>query len=101
MNKSKKITKPRKQNLTDIANKIKKFVWLIVLIFFFIIYGFVLLKINNFQTQQPSTLVVNSDLKTTPQPAINPSVVKQLETLKNNSVSVQALFNQARQNPFQ
>jgi cell division protein YceG involved in septum cleavage len=98
MNKTKKPT--TNQNIQAIAIKLKKFAWLIILIFFLIIYGYIYLKINSFESQQPSSSAISSDLKTSVQPTINPKVVQQLETLKNNSVSVQALFNQARHNPF-
>jgi len=101
MNKTKKPTKPiAEQSIVAFAIKLKKFAWLIILIFFLIIYGYIYLKINSFENQQPSSSAISSDLKTTAQPTINPKVVLQLEKLKNNSVSVRALFNQARNNPF-
>jgi hypothetical protein len=36
-----------------------------------------------------------------PSPRIDQDVVSQLQQLQDNSVSVQALFNQGRTNPFQ
>jgi hypothetical protein len=100
MNKTKITPQPLKQNLQAVL-KLKKFAWLIILIFFIVIYGYVLLKINDFHNQQPTQSAVSTYLKTTNQPNFNPTVVKRLETLKNNSVNVRALFNQARHNPFQ
>jgi hypothetical protein len=61
----------------------------------------VLLKINSLSNVQPSSTVVTSQVKTVAIPQIDPTVVKQIQNLQDNSVSVQALFNQARTNPFQ
>ena len=80
---------------------LRSYLWLILIIYFVAIYAYLLLKINNQVHAQPSSMAINAQLKTTPHPAINPNVIKQLEQLQNNSVSVQALFNQSRQNPFQ
>lgn len=78
-----------------------KYLWALLLLFFVLVYGYVLLSIHTDINQQPSQAQVGNDLKTTSMPAINQKVVKQLENMSNNSVSVQALFNQGRQNPFQ
>lgn len=78
-----------------------KYLWVMLLLFFVVIYGYVLLGIHSDITQQPSQAQISSNLKTTSMPAINQKVVKQLENMSNNSVSVKALFNQGRQNPFQ
>ncbi len=72
------------------------------IVFILILYIFLILKINNLdhlslsnQSNSPTT----SSAVATPQ-RINPSVVYQLQQLQNNSVSVQSLFQQARNNPF-
>ena len=84
----------------DLFNKVHKYLWLILLVFFLAIYGFIVFKVNGYMNQQPTPAAVSLQIKTTPQATINPAVIKQLETLKNNSVNVKALFNQTRQNPF-
>lgn len=80
---------------------LKKFLWAFLLLFFLVVYGYVLLAIHSDITQQPTQVQVSNNLKTTAMPAINQKVVQQLEQMSNNSVSVKALFNQGRQNPFQ
>lgn len=80
---------------------LRKYLWAMLLIFFVLVYGYVILGIHSDITQQPSQAQIGADLKTTSMPAINKNVVKQLENMSNNSVSVKALFNQGRQNPFQ
>ena len=88
-------------SLTHSLKILKSYLWLILIIYFAAIYAYLLLKIDTQVHAQPSSLTVSAQLKTTPHPAINPNIIKQLEQLQNNSVSVQALFNQSRQNPFQ
>jgi hypothetical protein len=66
-----------------------------------VLYGFVLLRINSLSNAQPSQESVTSQVKAARVPRIEQSVVNQLESLHDNSVNVQALFNDTRSNPFQ
>jgi len=100
MKKSKSDTKLDKQALVNSLKNIKKYSWLILILFFIIIYGLMLYKIETFKSEQPSPTTVSSQLQTTSQPSIKPSLIKKLNQLTNKSVSVRALFNQNRQNPF-
>ena len=65
------------------------------------LYGFVLLRINSLSNAQPSPESVTSQVKAARVPRIEQSVVNQLESLHDNSVNVQTLFNETRSNPFQ
>lgn len=89
------------QQLTTSVSKYKKHLWVLVLVFFILVYGYVLLSAQGFKNEKPSQSQISSNLKTTSVPVINQNVVNQLESMKSNSVSVTALFNQSRQNPFQ
>lgn len=71
------------------------FVILVVLL-----YGFVLFRINTLSNAQPSSDSVTSQVRAARVPHIDQAVVKQLESLHDNSVNVQTLFNEARSNPF-
>jgi hypothetical protein len=71
------------------------------LIFVAIIYGFVWMQINNYNNAGPSSTQVSSQVQAAQIPHINQTVISQLQSLQDNSVSVQALFNQERNNPFQ
>jgi hypothetical protein len=61
----------------------------------------VLLRINTLGSTQPSSDAVTSQVQAARIPHIDQSVVRQLQSLQDNSVSVKSLFNQARANPFQ
>jgi len=73
-----------------------------ILIFFLavaILYGFILWRINvysNTPANQSEESAANAGLA-----HIDPTVVQKMLNLQDNSVNVQALFNQARDNPFQ
>ena len=73
---------------------------LIFIILVTAVYGYVLFTINSLTRQQPSSQSVNTELKTIKVPKIDQTVVKQLQQLRDNNVSVHTLFEQARDNPF-
>lgn len=79
---------------------IKRYRIVLFVIFVVAIYGFLLVRINTLDSAQPKEDAVAKQLKTQAKPHIDENVVKHLQNLQDNSVSVQALFNQARQNPF-
>ncbi len=80
---------------------LRKYLWVLLLCLIVALYAYLILKINGFANTAPSLAQVQSNLKSSSLPVINQNVVNQLNQLQNNSVSVQALFNQARSNPFQ
>lgn len=94
-----------KQSLTEAGVKAVSLVSRYAVVLFFVlvagVYGFVILQINLLSSAQPSQSDIDAQVTTTPVPRIDPKVAGQLEQLKDNSVNVQALFDQARQNPFQ
>lgn len=72
------------------------------LIFFLLVaslYGFILWRINVYSNVSPDPNLENAQIAA--QPHISQTTVQKLQDLQNNSVSVQSLFNEARQNPFQ
>lgn len=75
-----------------------------VVLFFILIagvYGFVVLRINLLSNIQPSQSDIDAQTTSTSVPRIDPKVAEQLEKLEDNSVNVQTLFDEARNNPFQ
>jgi hypothetical protein len=81
--------------------KVRRFSFVLFLGFVAILYGFVLLRVNSLSNIQPSNDSVTSQIKAAGVPHIDEKTVKQLESLQNNSVNVQALFNESRNNPFE
>lgn len=63
-------------------------------------YIFVAWRVNVLGNAQPTQKAVASHQTTQSLPQISPSTLNKIQQLQSNSVSVQALFNQARQDPF-
>ena len=98
--------KDLKLNLGDISaglsTSLKKLSAYRVFIFFLVVagvYGYIVWRINVYSNAPPSTSEVTA--QTTAQPHIDPSTIEKIQNLQDNSVSVQSLFDTARQNPFQ
>lgn len=77
--------------------RVKKilFLALVVIVYVFVVWRFTVLR-----AAEPTEKAVASHQATQKLPTIDPATVKKIQQLQNNSVSVQALFNQARQDPF-
>ncbi|QQS20070.1 hypothetical protein IPL85_01270 [Candidatus Saccharibacteria bacterium] len=74
------------------------------LLFFLVLtslYGFLVWRINVLSSAPPSQAEVSSAAQNVPKPRISEEVIMKLQGLQDNSVRVQAIFNDARQNPFQ
>lgn len=87
--------------LTGSAQKIRPYSFVIFIVMVACLYGVVLLKINTIVSQEPTPDAVSSQVKAAKVPHFDKAVIAQLKSLQDNSVSVQALFKDARDNPFQ
>lgn len=95
-------------NMSDIRNKgehlFEEFIRLRVLLFvslLVVLYGFIIWRVNIYVKAQPSPSAVASRSEVARRPRIDQSTVDKINKLQDNSVNVQTLFDQARQNPFQ
>jgi hypothetical protein len=97
--------KPNFKNLAAKAvaalKQVRRYSLVLFLAFVLLLYSFILLRINSLSNVQPSSDAVSGQVKAARIPHVDPLVIKQLQSLQDNSVSVQTLFNQARSNPFQ
>lgn len=73
---------------------------LFIIVFLIAIYGFLSWRIVTLLQAEPDDSQVSSQLQTIGVPKVDPDVVSKINQLEDNSVSVQTLFDQARQNPF-
>lgn len=89
------------EKLLVVARRLQGYTLILFLVFVGCIYGFLLLRTHTLNNTQPSADAVSSQVKAARLPHIDQSVVKQLQTLRDNSVNVQSLFDQQRNNPFQ
>lgn len=85
----------------DILHKISRFKVALGLLLVVGVYAFLFWRITSLNSAQPSPDAVTAKNNPLSSAHIDKQVVSQLESLRDNSVNVQTLFDQARQNPFQ
>lgn len=66
-----------------------------------ILYIFVAWRVDMLVKAEPDQAQIDSRISATKSPRIDEATVNKVRQLQDNSVSVQALFNEARKNPFQ
>ena len=88
------------QLVTAVERRLSKYTVVMFLILLAATYGYVLFRISVLVNVQPSDADVTTQAKAAAVPHVDPTAVKQLESLQDNSVNVKSLFNQARSNPF-
>lgn len=79
----------------------RKYSLLIFVIFVAGLYGFLIMRVSSLGGVEPSQASIDQKVQAAKVPKLDDAVVQQLQSLQDNSVSVQALFNEARSNPFQ
>ena len=84
---------------TAILKPLNRFKILLFIIIVAALYGYLVMQITNASNAQPSADQTIIGLHVTPR--IDSNLIDKLQQLQDNSVSVQALFNDARTNPFQ
>jgi len=86
-------------SIGEVLKKLRLYKALIFFLFVAVLYGFIVWRINVYSNTPADQSAESAQLAA--QPRIDQSTVQKMLDLQNNSVSVQALFNQARQSPFQ
>ena len=90
--------KKQLQSLMVLANRYKAIAFFLIITS---LYGFIIWRINVLSTAPPSQEAVAEVEKAATQPRINQATIEKMESLQDNSVRVQTLFNDARSNPFE
>ena len=98
---SKLDTKSLPRQFTAVLRQLSPYRVALFLCFIIVVYGFVLFRVNTLSNLQPTDASISAHYNPIKTSRIDPAVIKQLESLKDNSVSVQTLFDEARNNPFQ
>ena len=88
------------EQFKQLANKFLDYRIPMFILLLVILYGFIILRINTLSNVQPKTSISTTQTNSLT-PSIDQSTINKITQLHDNSVSVQALFSQARQNPFQ
>ena len=101
MNKTSPDLKTIISELQQKLQQVRRYSFWLFLLLVTVLYGFLLYRINSLSQAQPSSVTVNNEARGSQSLRIDQNVIKQLQSLQDNSVSVKALFNEARNNPFQ
>jgi hypothetical protein len=88
-----------KQNFNSILKQLARFRIIIFLVGLALVYAFIIMRINALGDPAPSLNQPDDTIKQTSH--VDQSAIDKIKQLKDNSVNVQTLFNEARQNPFQ
>jgi hypothetical protein len=92
------------KSLAQLADKVVKIVRPYALVSFIVlfalVYAFIVLQINSLSTAPVDDNAVTEQVKASPSLRIDSQAAAQLESLKDNSVNVQTLFEEQRTNPF-
>jgi hypothetical protein len=100
MSDEKKSLKDQLGVLTTKLQALQKYSFIGFVVFLCAIYGFLLFRITMVVNEQPSAAAIDDQVKGAHVPKIDQKIVQQLQTLQDNSVSVKALFEETRNNPF-
>lgn len=87
--------------LTDTERVAARYRIIIFVVLVVAVYGFLVYRINSLSNAQPSSQATSAQVNPIAGAHIDKATVAQLQQLQDNSVSVQTLFNNARNNPFQ
>jgi hypothetical protein len=89
-----------KEQLAHYLHIARVYAPLAFIVFLFAIYGFLAWRIFSLMSAAPDPSIVDSKVQAVGVKGIDPNLVSKMQHLEDNSVSVQTLFDQARQNPF-
>ncbi len=83
--------------IVQLLNKNKIYIFIL---FIMITYGYIYVKMQSADSASPNTAQIQAIANPLAGTKINAQVVQQIQSLQNNSVNVQTLFQNARNNPF-
>jgi hypothetical protein len=88
------------EQLKQVLGIIKKYIIIIFIVLVVGVYGYIINGFDSAFNQAPNASEVQSSSNSFVLIHINQQVINQINSLRNNSVNVQALFQQSRNNPF-
>lgn len=89
------------KKITPIIAKLQQYAGFALVLTVLFIFGFVVLKIRSYATVEPSQTQVDEKLLELKRTTIDQKAINKIESLESTNVSVKALFDKARDNPFQ
>lgn len=88
------------KSLQPIIALIRKYLGFVILLVFLGIYVFLVQYIGGLIQDEPSQTAIDNELKPVNRLKVDEQALQQITELESQNIDVQALFDQARQNPF-
>lgn len=89
------------KRLGGVARFAHKYVVLIFIVVVVGVYMFIVLTIGHLAVAEPTDDDVTTKLKTIKRPVVSQDTLNKIQELQSQNVDVKAIFQQARDNPFQ
>ena len=89
------------EKYTESLPRLKRYLPILFGTLLLVLYGFLVYRIQVLNGAEPAASDLASQGQTAQIPHVDDAVVKQLQSLQDNSTTVKSLFNEARDNPFQ
>ncbi len=86
--------------LLSLLKVFRRYSTFIFIVSFLVIYSFLVFRINILNRREPTDSAITAKLQSVQRPRIDQSVLNKIQALQDQNVQVQALFKQARDNPF-
>lgn len=87
--------------LKPIENIVKKYPGVVFLLFFSILAGYLVVRIGYLSRQEPTKSQIDQKLTEIGQTKIDSESLNKLKELEGRNISIEALFDNGRTNPFE
>lgn len=87
--------------IKKLLNRAQTYAAFIFIIGILSLYGFLVFQIGSLASKDPEETAVSDQLNTLKRLRIDQDTIDKIEQLEDQNVSVQSLFKEARDNPFQ
>lgn len=81
--------------------KLRRYAWFLFIVGTLLLYSFLVARISMLSDPKPDEQTVTEQMNTVKRLKIDQSSIDRIEQLKDQNIGVQALFEEARDNPFQ
>ncbi len=87
--------------VSGLLRRVQRYGVIIFVVVIIGVFGFMIIRIGKLAVAEPSDDAVTEKLTEVKRPKIDQNAVAKIQQLQDNSVEVQTLFRQARDNPFE
>ena len=88
------------EKFTIASALLKKHAVVLCFVIFGVICAYIMITVSQLSGREPSQANVDKQIKAVARPKIDPKTAEIMEDLRERSVTIQTLFEQARDNPF-